>query len=130
MSQPLPPSWFERNVRTIVRAVFAICGLLIVADLVFHFVGHKHVHYDWEAIPGFYALVGFVSYVGLVLTAKQLRRVLRRDEDFYGDHVPRSGPPIPHVPGGHVDHASADDAPEMADDGEVDARRRESEESE
>lgn len=31
----------------------------------------------------FYALYGFVGSVLLVLTAKQLRRVLRRDEDFY-----------------------------------------------
>ena len=47
------------------------------------FVYHKHVHFDFEAWPGFYAVVGFVSYVGLVFTAKGLRRLLKREEGYY-----------------------------------------------
>ncbi|MFK7988834.1 MAG: hypothetical protein AB8I08_22640 [Sandaracinaceae bacterium] len=86
--EPLPPSWFERNVEGIQRGVLVICVLLLVGDLVFHFVGHKHVHFDIEAWPGFYAIVGFVSYVSLVLTAKQLRKLLKRPVDYYDHPAP------------------------------------------
>jgi predicted dienelactone hydrolase len=97
---PLPPSWFEKNVGGIVRGLVVICVLLLVADLVFHFVGHKHVHFDWEAWPGLYAAAGFVSYVGLVLTAKQLRKLLMRPEDHYGE--------APLLPLGHPAGPDAD----------------------
>ncbi len=83
--EPLPPSWIERNTGTIVRGLVALCVGLVLFDIVFHFVGHKHVHFDAESIPGFYALAGFVSYVGLVLTAKQLRKILMRPNDYYGE---------------------------------------------
>jgi hypothetical protein len=49
----------------------------------FDFFSEKHGHYSWESFPGFYALFGFVSCVVLVLAAKQLRRILKRDEDYY-----------------------------------------------
>jgi len=39
----------------------------------------------WEALPGFYALFGFVACVVLVLIAKEMRKVLMRDEDYYDD---------------------------------------------
>ena len=86
--EPLPPSIFERHVGRIVKGVYAICALLLVADVVFHFVGHKHVHFDIESWPGFYALAGFVSYVGLELGAKQLRKLVKRPEDYYGLREP------------------------------------------
>ena len=83
--EPLPPSRIERNVDSIVRGLVATCVGLVAFDVVFHFVGHKHVHFDLEAVPGFYAVVGFVSYVGLVMTAKQLRKVVMRPNDYYGE---------------------------------------------
>ena len=78
-------SVFERNADAIGKGVGVICVLLLVADVIYQLVGHKHVHFEFEAIPGFYALAGFVSYVGLVLTAKKLRTWLKRDEDYYGE---------------------------------------------
>lgn len=81
----LPPSVFERNADAIAKGVGVVCVLLLVADGIYHVVGHKHVHFAFEAFPGFYALAGFVSYVGLVLTAKKLRTWLKRDEDYYGE---------------------------------------------
>lgn len=95
--EPLPPSWIERNVRTIVRGLVGVCVALLVFDVVFHFVGHKHVHFRLEAIPGFYAVAGFLSYVGLVLTAKQLRKVVMRPNDYYGEEpAPAPAPAKPH----------------------------------
>lgn len=73
--------WFDdpKNVQKIVRTLVALCVASVVAELFFE----KHTHYDWEQFPGFDALYGFVSCVLLVLAAKQLRKVLMRDEDYY-----------------------------------------------
>ena len=73
--------WLDnpKNVNKIVWAVVLICIVLAGLD----FTYHKHGHYNFETWPAFHGLFGFVSYVGLVLVAKQLRRFLKRDEDFY-----------------------------------------------
>ena len=78
-------SMLERNADAIGKGVGVICVLLLVADVIYQLVGRKHVHFEFEAIPGFYALAGFVSYVGLVLAAKKLRTWLKRDEDYYDE---------------------------------------------
>ena len=59
--------------------VCVICGALMLADLFYD----KHVHFSWEQLIGFNGIYGFVGSVLLVLAAKQLRRVLMRDEDYY-----------------------------------------------
>ena len=46
---------------------------------------HRHATYPWEGWPGFYAIFGFVAFAGIVLLGKQLRRVIRRDDDYYND---------------------------------------------
>lgn len=73
--------WFDEpaNVNKIVWALGALCAGSVIAD----FFYHKHTHYGFQGIPGFDALYGFVSCVLLVLAAKQLRKVLMRDEDYY-----------------------------------------------
>ncbi len=62
------------------RLVVALCVLLVASDLFYV----KHGHYDWEGWTGFQGAYGFASCVLLVLAAKQLRRWLKRDEDYYG----------------------------------------------
>ena len=73
--------WLERpgSVGKVIRALVGICIAVVAAD----FFYEKHGHYSWENFPGFYALFGFVSCVALVLAATQLRRILKRDEDYY-----------------------------------------------
>ncbi|MCB1128780.1 MAG: hypothetical protein KDM81_19950 [Verrucomicrobiae bacterium] len=86
-----PPSnekkhWLDQpgNVDRIIRWVKITCGIVFAADILFLLdVWDKHAHFHPENLPGFYALVGFVSYCTIVLTAKQLRKVLKRDEDYY-----------------------------------------------
>lgn len=75
--------WLDdpRNVKKIVFAVYTVCGLLFLADAFYT----KHPHFDIEGWFGFYAIYGFVSCVGLVLAARQLRKVLKRKEDYYDD---------------------------------------------
>ena len=56
-----------------------ICVVLFLADMVLS----THGHFAFEAFPGFELVYGFVSCVVLVLAAKQLRRLVKRDEDYY-----------------------------------------------
>ena len=75
--------WLDepRNVRTIYRGLIVVCALLLLADAVYH----KHVILAAEAWFGFYGIFGFVACVGLVLAAKELRKLLKRDETYYDD---------------------------------------------
>ncbi len=70
-----------RNVDKVVIGLGVICTLVVVLD----FTYDKGGHYGWETWVGFHAAYGFVSCVGLVLAATQLRKLLMRDENHYGD---------------------------------------------
>lgn len=73
--------WLDEpaNVDRIVKAIYAVCALLFIID----FAVHKHGPFTIEYLYGFYGVYGFVACVGLVLAAKQLRRILMRSEDYY-----------------------------------------------
>lgn len=73
--------WLDepRNVRRVAFALYLVCGLLFLADLLYV----KSPHFTFESWFGFYGLFGFLVSFSLVLTAKELRRVLRRREDYY-----------------------------------------------
>lgn len=73
--------WLDqpRNVNKIVWALAGACAVLFLAD----FFYHKHGHFDFENWIGFYGWYGFLAYCFIVLSAKALRKVLRRDEDYY-----------------------------------------------
>ena len=84
MTQPHEPQgFFEKpeNIRKMLKVFYVICGLLVVAD----FIVHRHIYHDWEKIPAFYAIYGFVGCVLLVLVAKEMRKVLMRKEDYYDE---------------------------------------------
>lgn len=68
-----------KNVKRVIRALFAACGLLLAAD----FFIHRHVIHALEGLFGFYAFYGFVACVVLVLAAKEMRKAVMRDEDYY-----------------------------------------------
>ena len=63
----------------IVYSVYAICAALLLVD-VFH---HKHGHFNFEEWFGFYAFYGFAAYMVIVNSAKLLRKLVKRDEDYY-----------------------------------------------
>jgi uncharacterized membrane protein len=73
--------WLDdpRNVNKIVYTLYAVCALLVLGDLLYH----KHVHFDFEHWFGFAGFFGFVACVALVLAARLLRVVLKREEDYY-----------------------------------------------
>ncbi|MDE0812500.1 MAG: hypothetical protein OSB46_00680 [Alphaproteobacteria bacterium] len=73
--------WLDRpgSVDIIFWILCLVCGVLFLADAFYV----KHPHFEVEYLFGFYALFGFVFSVGLVLSAKELRRFLKRGEDYY-----------------------------------------------
>lgn len=82
MDKPKPQqSWFERreNQDTLFRGLVVVCVGLVLAE----FAYHPHPHFDFESWFGFHAAFGFAAYVAIVTAAKGLRRVVRRDEDYY-----------------------------------------------
>jgi hypothetical protein len=70
-----------KNVKRLLAVFFTICGLLLATD----FFIHRHVELEAEQIFGFYAFFGLIGSLFLVLSAKELRRILMRKEDYYGD---------------------------------------------
>ncbi len=68
-----------RNVRLVVRGLFACCVLLLLADLVID----RHATHPLEEISGFYGFYGFGACVLLVLVAKEMRKLVMRREDYY-----------------------------------------------
>ncbi|MGV0742386.1 hypothetical protein [Mycolicibacterium sp. XJ870] len=84
--------WLDepRTVTRIVYGLTALCTAALIADLFYI----KHPYFDIERWPGFYAVYGFVVSLTLVLTAKQLRKVLQRNENYYeSPEVPPDQPP-------------------------------------
>jgi len=75
------PRWLDqpRNIDRIYYGLIALCVISVGAD----FFYAKHVHYAAEDIVGAYGIYSFVSCVVLVLAAKALRKLLKRDEEFY-----------------------------------------------
>ena len=69
----------KRNVDKIVIALVIVCAGLFVAD----FFYHKHVHFAFEDWFGFFGWFGFIGCVALVLAAKELRKLVKRGEDYY-----------------------------------------------
>ena len=73
--------WLDnpRNVDKVYWSVWIICALLALTD----FFYDKHTTLGIEEIPGFYGWYGFVACVGLVLIAKEIRKLVIRGEDYY-----------------------------------------------
>ena len=69
----------QRNITGMVYVLWALCAGLLVAE----FFYSKHPHFGWDGWFGFYALFGFAAYCFIVLSAKGLRRWIKRDEDYY-----------------------------------------------
>ena len=73
--------WLDEpsNVAKLYRGLWALGTALLLLD----FVVHRHAEAGFDALFGFYGFYGFVACVALVLTAKLLRRILKRREDYY-----------------------------------------------
>ena len=73
--------WLDdmRNVNKIIWVLAAFCVGLFLAD----FFYHKHVHFAFENWIGFYGWYSFLACCFIVLSAKGLRKLLKRPENYY-----------------------------------------------
>lgn len=73
--------WLDdaHNVKKIVYTLYTVCALLLGADLLYN----KHTHFEFENWFGFFGLFGFIACWCLVLVAKEVRKLLKRAEDYY-----------------------------------------------
>ena len=73
--------WLDRpsSISLIIKVLVAACVVVVAAD----FFYHKHGDYSFQEWIAFDAVFGFLAYVGLVTTAKGIRRFLMRSEDYY-----------------------------------------------
>lgn len=73
--------WLDRkeNVTKVYWAVWIVCGALLLIDPLVH----KHEAFEFAEWFGFFGFFGLFACVGMVLTAKALRRILKRAEDYY-----------------------------------------------
>lgn len=67
------------NVAKLYRGIWVLAIVLVAVDLAIH----RHPELGLDGLFGFYGFYGFFACVALVLTAKALRRVLMRPEDYY-----------------------------------------------
>ncbi|MGQ8366837.1 hypothetical protein [Glaciecola sp. 1036] len=70
-----------KNISIMLISFYVICGLLVILD----FVVHRHIYVSFEEIPAFYAIYGFIACVVLVVIAKEMRKLVMRDENYYQD---------------------------------------------
>ncbi|MEM6557268.1 MAG: hypothetical protein AAF642_15415 [Pseudomonadota bacterium] len=61
--------------------VILICAGLVVFDLAVN----RHEYLDFANANGFYAIWGFAAFGLAVLSGWPLGKLLRRDEDYYGE---------------------------------------------
>jgi hypothetical protein len=71
------------NIKLVVRGLVFSCIFLVGLD----FIVHRHTMHPLEEIYAFYAIYGFSACVLLVLLAKEMRKLLMRDEQYYGDET-------------------------------------------
>jgi hypothetical protein len=77
----------SNNVNRLWR-LFVICCVVVAALDVLSLTGlgwHRHVSLFVEGLPGFYPLWGFIAIALLIMLARQLRRIVMRPENYYGD---------------------------------------------
>lgn len=83
MSEQEEKGYFDKpeNIQKMLKVFYVLCALLVIVD----FIIHRHIYHDWENIPAFYAIYGFVGCVVLVVIAKKMRNFLMRGEDYYDE---------------------------------------------
>lgn len=78
------PGWADRPE----NAKKLFIGLILI-DVVLVIIGeliHKHGHFDAEvSVPAFYAFFGFVAYCSIIAGAVLLRKIVKREEDYYDE---------------------------------------------
>ena len=80
--------WVSRKAARIALAALHIAAFVaVIVELLWPFPDDAHAVERIHALdfPASYAIYGFVSCVLLVLVGRVLRRLVMRDEDYYGE---------------------------------------------
>jgi hypothetical protein len=89
--------WLDEpsNRKKLIRWFYLLCGLIILADLIFTFGWHKHAafaeenpFYSIETLPAFYGIFGFGAGIAVIYLSKIIRswsgkKILMRSEDYW-----------------------------------------------
>ena len=67
-----------QNVKRILYIFFTIAAGLLLTDFFFH----RHVSVEIEKFFGFYAFFGLIGSVFLVLSAKELRKIIKKTKHY------------------------------------------------
>jgi len=92
-----PNSWLDdpSNRQKLRKGLYWLCGLVILADLIFSIGWHKHAVFKEDAslhtvetLPAFYGIYGLLACVALVFLPKFLRnwngkKMLMREENYW-----------------------------------------------
>ena len=71
------------NINKIVYGLAAVCALLLAVNLLTQWLGNMNEHFRFESWFGFFGVFGFFSFIGIVVVAKVMRKLLKREEDYY-----------------------------------------------
>lgn len=64
-------------------ALVAVCVLLVLIEIPLALLHYRHPHFGFDGWIGFFGAFGFVAFFLIVLAGKHLRKVLKREEDYY-----------------------------------------------
>jgi len=74
--------WIE-NPGMLTRMWKIFVGIVVFLVAIDFFIPHEHTYLIFETIPGFNAVYGFVACTALVVFAKVLRKLCKRDMKYY-----------------------------------------------
>ena len=77
------PHWLDRpkNVRWIWRGFLVVLALTVLAEALIQL----HPHFALESLFGFHAWFGLLSCAAMILVAKALGLLLKRNDSYYAD---------------------------------------------
>ncbi len=77
------PGFFEKptTIRALWILLYAVCGLTLVPEL---FID-RHAYFGIDHFFSFFAVLGFIACALLILFAKGLGFMLKKDEDYYDE---------------------------------------------
>ena len=67
--------------KRLVAGLAIFCAVLFLLD----FLHLRHGKFSIEGAPGFYGVFGFLAFAFIIFATKGLKRLLSREENYYGD---------------------------------------------
>ena len=65
------------------RLYWVVLGLSIILDFVWLYLHAFHYHFSFQNLPQFFAILGLIGCMLLILIAKALGIIIVVDEDYY-----------------------------------------------